>query len=53
MKDRGLKTRVPFSTTLKKELAPKFDELKARTRINKSLLLDEAIELLLAKYNAN
>lgn len=51
MNNRGLINRVPFSSTLKKELAPKFEALKVKTRINKSILLDEAIELLLAKYS--
>lgn len=48
---RGLKNRVPLSSTLDKELSKDLNNLAKTTRINKSKLLDEAIELLLKKYN--
>ena len=46
----GLKTRIRFSTSLDKNLAQKLEALSADTRIAKSKLLDEAIELLLNKH---
>lgn len=42
--------RVRFTSSLKKELAPAFDQLAKETRIPKSRLLDEAVEDLLKKY---
>ncbi len=42
--------RVRFTSSLDKKLAQPFDELSEKTRINKSRLLDEAIEDLLKKY---
>lgn len=45
-----LVTRVRFTSSLKKELMPKLDQLSKDTRINKSRLLDEAVEDLLKKY---
>ncbi len=49
-KKRGLATRKTLSTTLDKELSEKLDDLAKETRIPKSKLLDEAVELLLAKH---
>lgn len=51
MKNRGLKNRIPFSNAIDKTLYEKFDLLAQETRIPKSKLLDEAIELLLKKHN--
>lgn len=48
--NRGLKNRQAFSNAMDKELFNKFDELAKETRIPKSKLLDEAIELLLKEY---
>lgn len=45
-----LKTRVPFNTTLNKELSQELDQLAKETRIPKSKLTDEAVELLLKKH---
>ncbi len=42
--------RVRFTSSLKKELMPQWDQLSEETRIPKSRLLDEAIEDLLKKY---
>lgn len=42
--------RVRFTSSLKKELMPQFDQLAKETRIPKSRLMDEAIEDLLKKY---
>jgi len=50
-KDRGLKTRIPFSTTIDIELDKKLKELTTETRIPKSKLIDEAIKDLLVKHN--
>lgn len=49
-KDRGLRTRKPFSSNISTHLIEKFDQLAAQTRIPKSRLLDEAIEDLLRKH---
>ncbi|MEK6189970.1 MAG: ribbon-helix-helix domain-containing protein [Carnobacterium alterfunditum] len=49
-KKRGLATRKPLSTTLDKKLIQKLDELAKQTRIPKSKLIDEAVELLLDKH---
>ncbi|RBP57160.1 ribbon-helix-helix protein [Alkalibaculum bacchi] len=51
LKNRGLKNRVSFSNAIDKILYEKFDLLAQETRIPKSRLLDEAIELLLKKYD--
>lgn len=45
-----LKNRRPFHSYLKNELWDSFDELAKETRLTKSTLLDEAVELLLKKY---
>lgn len=50
-KHRGLVNRKSISNAIDKDLFEKLDELAKETRINKSRLLDEAIELLLKKYN--
>lgn len=47
----GLKTRIRFSTSLNKDLAKKLEDLSTNTRIPKSKLVDEALELLFDKYN--
>jgi predicted transcriptional regulator len=47
---RGLTNRKAFSNAIDKELFKQFDELAKQTRIPKSKLLDEAIELLLERY---
>ena len=47
---RGLKTRTPFSSTMKSELLQAFKELSEVSRIPASKLLDEAIEDLLSKH---
>ena len=47
---RGLKTRTPFSSTVKSELLEVFKELSEESRIPASKLLDEAIEDLLVKH---
>lgn len=44
--------RVRFTSSLQKDLMPKLDELASESRIPKSRLLDEAVEDLLAKYEA-
>jgi hypothetical protein len=51
MNNRGLKNRVAFSNAIDKALYEKFELLAQETRIPKSRLLDEAIQLLLKKYN--
>jgi len=52
-KDRGLKTRKPFSTNIQSELGNSLDKLSNETKITKSKLLDEAITDLLKKYGKN
>lgn len=47
--DRGLKNRKPLSNAVKIELYDQLKELSDNTKIPMSKLLDEAIELLLAK----
>lgn len=42
--------RVKFGTTIDKELLEKLKELSEKTRINMSLLIDEAIEDLIEKH---
>lgn len=51
MAEPYLKYRTRFTSSLKNELIPQFDELAQKTRIPKSRLLDEAIEDLLRKYS--
>ncbi len=51
MSEPYLKYRTRFTSSLKNELVPCFDELARKTRIPKSRLLDEAIEDLLKKHN--
>lgn len=46
----GLKTRIRFSTSLDKDLAKRLEDLSIATRIPKSKLVDEAIEMLLDKH---
>lgn len=48
--NRGLTTRKAFSNAIDKQLFESFEQLHKDTRIPKSKLLDEAIELLLEKY---
>ncbi len=48
-----LVNRTRFSNALRNDLLKGLNELNAETKIPKSLLLDEAIELLLEKYNRN
>lgn len=48
--DRGLVTRTVVSNSIRKDLAEELNELSKETRIPKSKLLDEAIELLLEKH---
>ncbi|MDY3619266.1 ribbon-helix-helix domain-containing protein [Agathobaculum sp.] len=50
MAEPYLKYRKRFTSSLKNELVPLFDELSRSTRIPKSRLLDEAIEDLLKKH---
>lgn len=50
MAEPYLKYRTRFTSSLKNELVPLFDELSRKTRIPKSRLLDEAIEDLLVKH---
>lgn len=51
MSEPYLKYRTRFTSSLKNEYVPLFDELAQKTRIPKSRLLDEAIEDLLKKYS--
>lgn len=48
--DRGLVTRTVVSNSIRKDLAEELNILSKETRIPKSKLLDEAIELLLEKH---
>ncbi len=50
MAEPYLKYRTRFTSSLKNELVPCFDQLSRKTRIPKSRLLDEAIEDLLKKH---
>ncbi len=50
MSESVLVNRTRFTSSLKNELMQDFNELSAKTRINKSRLLDEAVEDLLKKY---
>lgn len=47
---RPSKYRTQTSTSIDKLLLATLDELSAETRINKSRLYDEALELLFQKY---
>lgn len=53
IRNKDLKNRVRFSTSLDKDLAKLLDDLRTNTRIPKSKLVDEAIEMLLAKHKNN
>jgi len=53
IRNKDLKNRVRFSTSLDKDLAKLLDDLSTNTRIPKSKLVDEAIEMLLAKHKNN
>lgn len=50
MDSRGLKTRVPISSTVDKKLNKELRQLSKETRIPISKLLDEAIEDLIKKH---
>lgn len=50
--NRGLVNRKAFSNSLRNDLSEAFNTLNEETKIPKSKLLDEAIELLLEKYNS-
>lgn len=50
MGNKQLKNRIPVNSAIKIELDNKLKELSKKTRIAKSKLLDEAVELLLNKY---
>jgi len=51
MAEPYLKNRTRFTSSLKNELVPLFDQLAQDTRIPKSRLLDEAIEDLIKKHS--
>lgn len=51
IRNNDLKNRVRFSTSIDIELSKKLEYLSNATRIPKSKLVDEAIELLLNKHN--
>lgn len=53
MKNRGLKTRRPFSSTLNNELNDRLKKLSAITKVPISKLLDEAVEHLLKEREKN
>ena len=53
MAEPFLKNRTRFTSSLKNELIPLFDELAQKSRIPKTRLLDEAIEDLLKKHGLN
>lgn len=50
MAEPYLKYRTRFTSSLKNEYVPLFDQLAKKTRIPKSRLLDEAMEDLMIKY---
>ncbi len=50
MTEPFLKNRTRFTSSLKNELVPLFNQLAGQTRIPKTNLLDEAIEDLLKKH---
>jgi hypothetical protein len=47
---KGLVNRRPINNSLDKELYDKFHDLHERTGLPKSKLLDEAVKLVLKKY---
>jgi metal-responsive CopG/Arc/MetJ family transcriptional regulator len=49
---KELKNRERFSSTLRTELVGKLDDLHKRTSITKTKLLDQAVDLLLKKYES-
>ncbi|CUO94114.1 MULTISPECIES: ribbon-helix-helix domain-containing protein [Clostridium] len=49
-KYRRVKNREPFATTIKLGYGSIIDELSSETRIAKSKLVDEALELLFEKH---
>lgn len=51
MAEPQLKYRTRFTSSMKNELWAGFDELSRETRLQKTTLMDEAIEDLLKKYN--
>ncbi|HAT4114204.1 TPA: ribbon-helix-helix domain-containing protein [Clostridium perfringens] len=51
VRNKDLKTRIRFSTSVDIKLAEKLENLSSQTRIPKSKLIDEAIELLLKNHN--
>lgn len=51
MSNKDLKNRTARYTTFKNSLDKAFTELSKEMRIPKTRLLDEALELLLTKYN--
>ena len=50
MAEVKLVNRTRFTSSLDNAIIERFDELAKKTRINKSRLLDEAVEDLLKKY---
>lgn len=46
----ALKNRTKLTTTIKNELVEKLDKLSNKTRIPKSKLYDEALELLFEEH---
>lgn len=50
VRNKDLKNRIRFSTSMDIELSKKLEELSKQTRIPKSKLVDEAIEMLVNKY---
>lgn len=50
MSEVKLVNRTRFTSSLDNKLMARFNELAKETRINKSRLLDEAVEDLLKKY---
>lgn len=51
--DRGLKYRVPISSTVNKEVWQELQKISKETDIPISRLLDRSIKLLIEKYNKN
>ena len=51
MAEPFLKYRTRFTSSLKNELVPLFNQLAKKTRIPKSRLLDEAIDFIYKFYN--
>ena len=49
-KYRSVKNREPFTTTIRLGYDSIIDELSSETRISKSKLVDEALELLFEKH---